>query len=186
MNHSLLGFLTGIVVQTSCGVDFGGLASVQYSLEFWIKADADAGDQSQSGFGYILDNEQFIGPRSGWDIIFSRDSITFERRGADGGEFGAPAYTGGSMPVGAGAWHYVVVSYDGTTGTETIWLDNLLADNEQDVPGATPGGDAGWKIAAQNCMCSGNLFSGILDELAIYDKALDSDTVNSHWMASGR
>ncbi|MEU0566884.1 RHS repeat-associated core domain-containing protein [Nonomuraea sp. NPDC005983] len=101
-----------------------------------------------------------------------------------------------SATVNDGQWHHVVLTGDGPT--ETIYLDGQRAATRtgsqpnpetwleyarigqghftQDWPAAPSPGQA---------VYSTFLFKGEIDEVAVYDKALDIDQVNDHYAARG-
>ena len=86
-----------------------------------------------------------------------------------------------SPGIADGNWHYVVVSDDGST--VDIYIDDTLRSTS-----TTLGGSAtltGASLYMARAGAGGNFFAGGLDEVAVYSKALGSDRVLSHWLASG-
>lgn len=46
--------------------------------------------------------------------------------------------------------------------------------------------DGPWSVGGQNCDCPSNAFRGAIDEVALYDKALDPERIVAHVRAAGR
>ena len=74
--------------------------------------------------------------------------------------------------VTAGAWHYITVTYDGTT--QKLYIDGVL-DNSQSIPGITlTYTNSPVKIGNGDY---NNPFAGYVDDLRIYDRALTQSEV---------
>ena len=95
---------------------------------------------------------------------------------ADGGQFNVTA------PVTGPSMQHVVVTFDNPTRTSSIYVNGTLVLSKQ------PEGSLG-KVGTTlhpfrlGGLESGNSFSGTLDELALYDKALPADRVRAHFEA---
>jgi hypothetical protein len=77
----------------------------------------------------------------------------------------------------------LVVTFDGAQ--LTLYIDNRVASLNA-VGSSLPKTNNTWKIGYQNCDCSGNGFTGDLDEIAFYASALSAERVAVHYHASGR
>lgn len=74
--------------------------------------------------------------------------------------------------VTAGAWHYITVTYDGTT--QSLYIDGVL-DNSQSIPGITlTYTNSPVKVGSGDY---NNPFAGYVDDLRIYNRALTSTEV---------
>jgi len=153
------------------GLDFEGGAP--YSVELWIKRDSIVDGQ------FVLDHEN--SPRGGWDLVAAANGAVEFERYMDAGSY----VSIGGGAVDAGAWHYVVGAFDGTT--LYLYVDGqavqpVFANNS--IPQVL----GQWTVGGLNCQptfCS-NDFAGALDELAVYGFALSQTTVAEHYQASGR
>jgi hypothetical protein len=73
-----------------------------------------------------------------------------------------------------GSYSHVVATYDGTT--MSLYLNGIHNSDKQDTdPRIT-----------STAMGIGENFVGSIDEVAIYDHALDAGRVSAHFHASGR
>lgn len=80
--------------------------------------------------------------------------------------------------VTAGAWHYITVTYDGTT--QSLYIDGVL-DNSQVIPGITlTYTNSPVKIGSGDY---NNPFAGYVDDLRIYNRALTASEITD--MAAG-
>lgn len=154
------------------GLDLEGLTP--FSIELWAR------QTDQPNYGFTLDHENFEGTRDGWALLLETDEVSFERW-MSGSTNGAVANSPGALPLGT--WHHLVVTFDGAQ--LTLYIDNRVASLNA-VGSALPKTNNTWKIGYQNCDCSGNGFTGDLDEIAFYAAALSAERVAVHYHASGR
>jgi hypothetical protein len=162
------------VISMPAALDFPDNSA--FSLEIWAKPSSYDG---QAGFGLVVDHQTYE-PRQGYTLRVSGLDVAFERW-REGSTFGSNATQ--NSAVALGEWHHVFASFDGAEL-------RLFVDGEQTaqngVPSAIPPTRTPWTLGGPNCECSGNYFVGALDELAIYDYALDSARVRAHFDAAGR
>lgn len=84
--------------------------------------------------------------------------------------------------VNDGAWHHVVASYESTTATATVYVDNVAVGSSVGQSFATPVvGSLG--IAANGL---GGRLAALLDEVAVYDHALQSSRIAAHYNVAMR
>jgi len=76
-----------------------------------------------------------------------------------------------------GTWHYLAVSFDGTTAY--LYIDGQQIGSGA-VPLATVASQGLWLGAAQD---GASAFPGSLDEVAIYPSALSASQISGHWRA---
>jgi hypothetical protein len=155
-----------------------GLAFAQkrpLSIEVWAKPTSY---DDQTGYGVVVDHQVYE-PREGYVLRVSRLDVAFERW-AGGSTFGSNATE--NRAVSLDVWHHVVATFDGAAlrlfvdGTQTAF---------NGVPYDMPEVTASWTVGGPNCQCTTNYFVGGLDELAMYDHALDPARVRAHFEASG-
>ncbi len=157
------------------GWDF--LDKAPYSFEVWAKLGVSTNDYPR-----ILSKEHNGVPRQGYLFLAGTSpdaGLPFfgSERWLDDQNILATFYHG---PISATDWSYVVATFDGKVGT--IYLDGALAQT-----GGT-GADGGivatgtsFTIGATSGL--GSHFSGSLDELAIYGKALSDAEILNHYKA---
>jgi hypothetical protein len=159
----------------------------QITLEAWIKPDATQGDPSRiishgpptpSNFdpsqvmtnGLSSSNEVFLRIEGGANYsIGTSDGTTFH---------GATAAVPAGDLGGANGWIYLAGTYDGANWR--LFRNGLQIASAADTVGALPVAEAEWAIGSTGDG-RGELFSGSIDEVAIYDKALPPDRIQSHY-----
>jgi hypothetical protein len=94
-----------------------------------------------------------------------------------GGDYHS-VFGGSTLPVGS--WSHVVGTYDGST--VILYVDGSEVASTP-ASGAIATNSCNWDIGALGCE-SINLFDGAIDEAAVYDHALTSDRVLSHYLSA--
>ena len=179
--------------------DFGGghvgVASAlttpltEWTLEVWVNYDP-----TKTSASNFLSNDQ-----TGWndDVLFGI--------GAESGAHGVPSGNVGlvhqgspgavrdavTFPLAAEEWHHVVVTGSTTAGALILYLDGVeVASNTSLINGVTFNGTGGIGPAPILAIGAARLdfsdpgyrpYDGFLDEVAIYDKVLDAETIESHF-----
>jgi hypothetical protein len=153
--------------------EFAGVA--EFSVEAWV-------DPSPTGsaLGFLVDHEAWTDGRQGWVFRVGKEDVGLERWvTVDGGATGAAAGTG---LAGAGQWHHVVGTFDGTS--QRLYIDGVRSGS---AGGGTPIPAIGvpFSVGKQNCSpCLSTGFIGAFGELAIYSKALAENRITAHFDAS--
>ncbi|MCA9247387.1 MAG: hypothetical protein KDA42_09740, partial [Planctomycetales bacterium] len=82
--------------------------------------------------------------------------------------------------VADGSPHHIIATYDVASGQKRIWLDGVLIGDQIRSPGVQmiSGGGVNAFIGSSNG--TGEPFDGVLDEVAIYDRALDDTSIAEH------
>ncbi|MDC0270085.1 LamG domain-containing protein [bacterium] len=160
----------------------------EWSLEAWVNYSSDKTSDS-----HIIANDQ-----GGWndDVMFG---INPEGGllGAGGGTIGAGQQDNASQTrdfVGsamtADTWHHVVVTASNTANELLVYIDgSLAASNTTNANsiwtfnGADGFGPAPPLVIGAKRANGGNVFDGLLDEVAIYDLALDATAIAAHYNA---
>ena len=129
-----------------------------YTIEAWIKPDA-MGTRGIVGWGNSGLTNQVNALR------LTSDGISNHWCNND------LVVTTGSL---VGDWHHVVAEFDGTT--RKIYLDGVLVGS--DKPSGHNAAIANFRVGSTN---SGEWFDGLIDEVAIYDKALTQEEIIEHY-----
>ncbi len=80
-----------------------------------------------------------------------------------------------------GQVHHVVATYDAASGLKALYLDGTLRFSRQFAPG-TPIVSGGTSPLTIGNMYGGwETFNGLIDEVAIYRRALSADEIATHW-----
>jgi hypothetical protein len=141
------------------------------TVEAWVNLDAAANKAFHSAVArwsgsYELDVNQ--GDGVGNFVAFN-----------NGGTFVNTA----TAPFSRGVWHHLVGVFDGTGGTATVYLDGEQGTSE------TIGGllqNAGTTMfigATRDGAANGFNWTGLIDEVAFYDRALTVEEIQSHYEA---
>jgi hypothetical protein len=146
---------------------FGG--SVPFSLEVWI--DAPAVDAIAQVLGQMQDDVYVF---DGY-ALFADDENTWFERAHD--MVGESAY---GPPLGIGYTH-VVATFDGVT--LQLWMNGVLTAS---VPSPTQIPDHPQPFVLGRRYDAQYPFLGTIDELSLYDRALTSAEVLSHFAAATR
>jgi hypothetical protein len=157
-------------IQVPRGADFAPKAP--FSVEVWLQVASPP-----AALGFVIDHEDFSGPRRGWDIVIDDTGLSFERWGAAGNSaVPAPA-------LKPATWTHLLFTWDGSVARSFVNGQLGTENNSLIAIDAVAGG---FSVGGQNCTCSGTFYKGALDELAIYDKVLLGDRVQAHLRAAGR
>jgi len=141
-----------------------------FSVEFWLNPD------TRSNY-----NQQ-IGADSGWDKFTFHTGANGEvwaGTGCCGGDRRFHSGDLGADTVELGKWQHFVFTYndvDATWGHATLYKNGQPLVNRNLRKGGT------W--AAFDLRGGGNGLDGLVDEVAVYDYALDADQVAAHFFAS--
>lgn len=160
--------------------DFRFAARAAFSIELWTKSPDTFTD-----WLWILSTEDWYAPRQGWSLLTGADrSVMYE--------VWTPADGGGTIarfaPISAGAlvaetWQHVVVTYDGTNVVSYANGARLGTVAEPtDAPDVSDHLSLGcrtWKDGE----VTGCFTGGVVDEIAVYDKALGDERVAAHYAA---
>lgn len=152
------------------GLDFPGTAP--FSVEVW------ALETTPNDFGWAVDHQVYGAGRNGWGLRFAKTLLSFERW-ADNNLTSVQS----PSPLVNGKYQHIVATFDGTVAV--LYVDGTLAQTSPSSTLMHPM-TTGWSAGSQNCGCATANFTGSLDELAVYDRALPATRVLAHYRASGR
>jgi hypothetical protein len=103
--------------------------------------------------------------------------MTWQKVGAQGPGAFAPLFSAGKdfvvpSPVSDGAWHHVAVVFPGAGGAARLYVDGAdRGDAGLRLPASGPGIEIG--------SGGGKYLAGLLDEVRIYDRALDAGEIKA-------
>lgn len=161
---------TGVTIASSetfleVGDVYDFVAKSPFTIEAWAQPVLDA------AFRNIGDKR--AGDGSGWILYFREEgTVQFEQRWTGGQRVGWDE-TPRAYPRPA----HVVVTFDGSKLA-------MYLDNEKFVKVFTD--DVGGPVKNGDSLVWGGGYAGLLDEVAIYDKALPPERISAHYKAAGR
>lgn len=163
------------------GIDFSQQGSnVQFSVEAWVNANAQAKDNGIVAMGYGVGGEQFDLDAFGGFRFFARDAVAQ----------GAHQVNGTISPNGQ--WHHLVGVFDEANGKVLLYVDGVTNGVSAAGGPPTPGTgleapttpmSIGARRSGLNVPDYDNQFVGTVDEVAVYDHALSPAQVHAHYVA---
>lgn len=167
---------TGAAVSLGDTMDFSNRAA--FSFEGWVRP-ATAG--AASTWRRLVSKEASDTARSGYAVLIAPDSapvdrrqrVVFERRSSSGTDVSA-----GTTALKAAAWHHVAVTYDG--GTMRVYVNGRL-EGSKSSSRSLPNTSAPLRLGTTSRGISP--YAGLLDDVAVYSRALSGATVQSHHAA---
>ena len=161
-------------LQLTQDVDFEGL--LPHSIEAWV-SPSPAGN----ALGFLVDHENWTSTREGWLFRVGTGDFTYERYSNVPDASPGVGAVGATLTAVTGVWHYLVATFDGTT--MRLYVDGVRQDS-RDTSVPVPKIGMPFAVGKQNCACGGTGFAGVMDELAIYPKALAEDRIAAHLAAA--
>jgi hypothetical protein len=176
----LAGGTSGSGIAMPAGTDLDFVGSVAFTLEVWVNQSS-----AMMGYAFVLDHEDFSTTRHGWDLLLEPGMMpTASDLSAESwnqGSIQSVVYAPAAVPMGA--FHYVVMTFDGTT--QRLYVDAKLAATPNVVMTMTAAVAIPWRIGKQNCdPCAQSGVDGVLDEIAVYPRALDDQQITRHYQAA--
>jgi hypothetical protein len=80
-----------------------------------------------------------------------------------------------------GHTHHVAATFDAASGLKAIYIDGTRRFARQFAPGSKIVSGGSSPLTIGNIYCGWETFSGVIDEVAIYARALSADEVSAHW-----
>jgi hypothetical protein len=161
--------------------------SGQITLEAWINPSATQGDIARI-VSHGPPTPSFYPTQSFTESgsLLSSNEVSLRIEGgttyAVGSSDGVTAHgTSAAIPsgdLGGGNWIYLAGTYDGAKWS--LYRNGALLSSTPDSVGALPVDWAEWAIGSTG-MGWADFFTGQIDEVAIYNKALSASTVNAHY-----
>ncbi|VVB69385.1 Concanavalin A-like lectin/glucanases superfamily protein [uncultured archaeon] len=177
---SLDGISSSVNVRNASALNTGS----QVTISFWMKADpGNAMDKCCQGLVttdyYGIEISGGRDPRVGVNFFTNTGGSFYQTSDA----------VGGGSPVSPGQWHYVVGVYDGST--MRLYIDGSLVAQRPQSGSISPmlggsflaiGSEDGRTSAPS--LIGARYFRGLIDEVAIYNRALSDDEVLSIFKAT--
>ena len=146
--------------------DVAGLNPASISVSFWLKST------QASDYIHIVSNCLVGGSNYyGYYVGMMTDNIRFQLFYGDT----TSSPLDGTRVINDGVWHYITATFDGTT--QKLFVDGTL-DNSRASAAISYGGAAAPGFGAYIAGDS-NKYSGSLDDVAIFSRALTSDEIYS-------
>ncbi|MBN1348039.1 putative Ig domain-containing protein [candidate division KSB1 bacterium] len=146
-----------------------------FSVEYWMKTS-----ESTQGNRVIIGRDDATTNLHWWIGCKDDGTVLFQLRDKSG----AGDAIGGGSALNDGAWHLVVAVRDGNLDKNRIYvdgvkIDSLLYDYSQDF-------SANVSLNIGYLNLGGHYrYHGILDEIALYDRALSDQEIMTHYYAGG-
>lgn len=163
--NSAMTFDTGYL---ELGDRFAFSGSAAFTLELWIKV-------TSSTFSHVITKQDRGDPKNGWAILTNANAISFERYVTNVEKSIQTSLQTSTF------FSHVAATYDGAM--LRLYINGKLATQTADSR-SMPLSSSPLLLATENVGGTGLLFHGSLDEVAIYDKALDQTRVKAHVDAS--
>ncbi|RLD09488.1 MAG: hypothetical protein DRI44_08360 [Chlamydiae bacterium] len=152
-------------------------ATDPFSIEFWMKT-------TSTNTHLIISKAVDGGTYRGWYVMQIGNTIYF-RLFSDAASAGIKCNA--SATLSDGNWHHVVITYDGSCNANNVkfYVDNVLRTTSVTMNSLSPTDDTTNTVDFQLSGRDGTnyLYTGELDEVVIYDYAVDSSWVNYRWNA---
>ena len=149
-----------------------------FSIEYWVKTDS----------GIPTDNKVVIGRDSGsglrwWSGLHGGDglvSFTLRDKNGNGVALGGV----GTIALADGGWHHVVAVRDNSTDENIVYVDGVeQGRTDFDYPAGFDSATAALNIGWLSNFPAAQQFDGIIDEVALYDRALPLAEIQTHYAA---
>ena len=151
------------------GYDFSGIHP--YSIEVWFRADSYPNTYAFLANGFLLTDAGRTNTALWVDLV--SETAAAERYVANDAAFAA-----GALPD-AGSFHHAVSTYDGTM--LRFYVDGVFVS---EVADSRPFPDGGGRFYFGAAGPDNASITGVIDELAVYDKALAASRVLAHYDAA--
>ena len=167
---------------------FNWLANESFSIEFWINTTT-TGSLAGNTAVAVGRNDAFLGGTTDafWFTGVNNSGFAiFQLNDSSGSNIVEGSLAGGGIRIDDGAWHHVVAVRDESIDTNLIYVDGVLQDS--DIIDYTGNGFlsslAPLNIGELDLLNPGDFnVDGLLDEIALYDRALPLSEIQTHFNA---
>lgn len=195
--------VAGLIGLGAAGLDNAGLAGIGVGADFSATTGVTIEALIQPGWtGTWLDYDQIFRKEDGGNRILFSFQNDPNNPGADPPVADGPVLsfglnTGGyqelDMPLDGleerptledltdGAFHHVLAIYDAETGKKAIWIDGVETFSTTYAPGTGIVSGGGGPAYIGNTVGLGESFTGVIDEVAFWDRALSADEIATHY-----
>jgi hypothetical protein len=147
------------------------------SLSMWVKTSTKASNQVAAGFGSTTANWN----RIQLDID-TNGNVRFYVRDDNGN---TNSYRGTGMDISDGAWHHIAGSWDGSSDNATLYIDGVCRGSDSaNALGAITISHELAIGALNNNGAESEFFTGAIDEVMLFNRALSEDEVKSLYETS--
>jgi len=147
------------------------------SIEFWFKSTQGIGTGTAWTQGAGMVDADTTGTANDFGVSLRSDGKVVAGVGGGGGDTSIVSSVSGTND---GGWHYVVLTRTKGTGEFTLYVDGVSAGT---ATNNTASLTATAYLNFGRLASGGNGFAGTLDEVALYDVALDPATITAHYDA---
>jgi hypothetical protein len=145
-----------------------------FSVEYWLKSKPDSVSANQAVVGRDDSSTQL----HWWTGLRSGGEATFVLTDVNGG---AGESLSGATQIADGVWHHVAVVRDSGRNRNLLYVDGKLEDSSNAVyPAGFESSTAAVNIGWLN-LGGGYHFQGVLDEVALYGRALSEEEIVQHY-----
>ena len=174
---------TGIDVDASSA--FNWLGTDSFSIELWVQTDGVAPAAAPAGNEVLIGRKEDATSMQWWiGLQGGTGNVTFYLRDVGGTNVINQAVVGTSLTADTD-WHHVVLVRDASTGvnTNTLYVDGQVQGTPvtQAFAGGFGSADAPLTLGYLAGNVPGFYFDGLLDEVALYDRVLDSIEIGEHY-----
>ncbi|MGZ3753775.1 MAG: LamG domain-containing protein [Mucilaginibacter sp.] len=147
------------------------LSSTDFTLNAWVKLDT-----YNSSYGSQIMSKRTSGANNGWGWSitgYSSSPVGVGFYGPGGGSTNAF----GTDTIGTGTWHMITSVYNNSAQQLTIYIDGVFDNVTSSV--ASPNGSITAALnIGRDVATAGYYFQGAMDEVRIYNAALDTAAIN--------
>ncbi len=153
---------------TGSFVKIPAAVTADFSISYWVKTTATGGF-GQWYAGRSMVDADIPGVANDWGISLTGDRVSFGM-----GDAGAGFTIRSTTPINDGVWHHVAATRVCSTGAMKLYVDGAL---QASGVGSTAVRNAPGGIRLGSTLFGGTYFSGAIDELRIYNYALENSQV---------
>ena len=168
---------TNSEVNVAADGSFGWGKDESFSIEYWMKSSSSSG-----AVEVIVGRNGGTSNPSWWvGLTATNKYANFELTDRDG----VSQTITGSIDLGNDVWHHVVAIRDATADVLRLYVDGQVAATPEDTT-YTAGFDsltASINMGWLDNTATAYRYNGVLDEVALYDRALTSNEIENHYQS---
>ena len=155
-----------------------------FSIEFWVKTDGTVPGTDPEDNMIVIGRRDASTSLAWWAGIRFDGKAAFSLRDTAGNGVGVVGGAGG-INLSDGDWHHMVAVRDESTNENIVYVDGIeqgrgFFNYLNGFASASAALNIGWWDFPNT---SGYYFDGLIDEIAIYDRALPLDEIREHYNA---
>ena len=163
--------LDGMTARCEIGDVLAFPGTAPHTIELWAMRE-----MIDDSVRWMVHRSTLAAPEEGWQLYTGQSFLLYSRlmNDSESGYASAPEFE-------PGVWRHVVATYDGTESA--LYVDGVYSGGMSAGPISNAGGLLAFGDRVEQQFFK---YDGILDEIAIYDRALTPATIRAHYAASGR